>query len=247
MKSVCAGAVVLCLSLLAGCGASSSMRQPSTSSVQPTAPAGKLDFGWRLSGDRAVAPLQVFSDATQTWLQWLPGQTLPVIVAVNPQGEQVLQYIRQEPYAIIDGHWTSLAFRAGRQRAAARRLSADTTRPSAPPQGQVYPPTSPPASVAQTALFSVSPADVHLRQALVRWSGISGWHFQSEFWAIDVDIPVSAIASFGDDFVSSVQSLVASTELSDRPLQPCFYSNQVLRVVGASEPCDRTAVPGAPA
>ena len=248
MKIAYSGVATFGLTLLVGCGVPSAPRPANTSSTPLTTPAGKLDFGWRLSGDRAVAPLQVFSDATHTWLQWLPGQTLPVIVAVNPQGEQVLAYTRQEPYAIIEGHWPSLAFRAGRQRAAARRLSAESVG-APPPVGPVTPltpPTLTPPTVAQTPIFSVSPADIHLRQALVRWSGLSGWHFQSEYWAIDVDIPLSATANFSDDFVSSVQALVASTELSDRPLQPCFYANQVLRIVSASELCDRTQAPGAP-
>jgi hypothetical protein len=88
--------------------------------------------------------------------------------------------------------------------------------------------------------FSVSHTDLHLRQALIRWAGLSGWRFEPEHWAVDVDIPLSASAKFSDDFVSSVQALLASTELSDRPLQPCFYSNQVLRIVPVAEPCDRT-------
>ena len=99
---------------------------------------------------------------------------------------------------------------------------------------------------APSIAFAVTPEDQNLRQALMRWSGISGWRFQPEHWAVDVDIPLSAGASFSDDFISSVQALLLSTELSDRPLQPCFYTNQVLRVVPSSEPCDRTILPGAP-
>jgi hypothetical protein len=81
---------------------------------------------------------------------------------------------------------------------------------------------------------------------LTRWAGLSGWRFEPEHWAVDVDIPLSASAKFSDDFVSSVQALLASTELSDRPLQPCFYSNQVLRIVPVAEPCDRTLGDGTP-
>jgi hypothetical protein len=39
--------------------------------------------------------------------------------------------------------------------------------------------------------------------------------------------------------------LIEATELSDRPLQPCFYANQVLRVVPLAEACDRTLAEGA--
>jgi hypothetical protein len=247
-------------------------------------PSGKLDFGWRLSGDRAVAPLQVFSDTSRTWLQWLPGQILPIILGTTEQGEQVLTYLRQGPYTIIDGHWPALLFRSARQQARARRIeasfaSSSTTQQSvsqyqlglqsplssqqhssahlqsnshaassSQQQSGLQQPSSSHQQSAQPSrpFFSVSHTDLHLRQALTRWAGLSGWRFEPEHWAVDVDIPLSASAKFSDDFVSSVQALLASTELSDRPLQPCFYSNQVLRIVPVAEPCDRTLGDGTP-
>jgi hypothetical protein len=254
--------------------------QPSGTNI----PSGKLDFGWKLSGDRAVAPLQVFSDTSRTWLQWLPGQILPIILGATEQGEQVLTYLRQGLYTILDGHWPALIFRSARQQARARRVDASlaasgsahhpaTQYPLAPQyplgsqqqlnsqqqlgsqhsmsapqqssaqqQRSLQHPSSSPQQSAQPSrpFFSVSHTDLHLRQALIRWAGLSGWRFEPEHWAVDVDIPLSASAKFSDDFVSSVQALLASTELSDRPLQPCFYSNQVLRIVPVAEPCDRT-------
>jgi len=38
-------------------------------------------------------------------------------------------------------------------------------------------------------------------------------------------------------------ALLASTELGDRPLRPCFYSNKVVRVVPYAQVCDRTRNP----
>jgi hypothetical protein len=93
--------------------------------------------------------------------------------------------------------------------------------------------------------YAVTATDVNLRQTLARWSGLSGWRFQAEHWAVDVDIPLTATANFSDDFVGSVRALIEATELSDRPLQPCFYANQVLRVVPLAEACDRTLAEGA--
>jgi len=40
-----------------------------------------------------------------------------------------------------------------------------------------------------------------------------------------------------------VRALLAATELSERPVQPCFYANQVLRVVAYTQTCDRSAAP----
>jgi hypothetical protein len=270
--------------LLSGCMGPVGRPWPSEQPGGTNIPSGKLDFGWRLSGDRAVAPLQVFSDTSRTWLQWLPGQILPIILGTTEQGEQVLTYLRQGPYTIIDGHWPALLFRSARQQARARRIeasfaSSSTTQQSvsqyqlglqsplssqqhssahlqsnshaassSQQQSGLQQPSSSHQQSAQPSrpFFSVSHTDLHLRQALIRWAGLSGWRFEPEHWAVDVDIPLSASAKFSDDFVSSVQALLASTELSDRPLQPCFYSNQVLRIVPVAEPCDRTLGDGTP-
>lgn len=265
---------MLCITLLTpGCKIlQTGQTRPEAYHSTTLVPDGRLDFGWRLSGARAVAPLQVFSDNSRTWLHWHPNQTVPAILANHAGQEQVLRYTRQDPYTIIEGQWSTLTFRAGRQQAHARRVNAQTDTLSVTPDAM--PATSESAAAtgsttvnrtrtapathgAQTdvpsthvahisKVFVVTPEDQHLRQALVRWSGISGWHFTPEHWSVDVDIPLSAGASFSDDFVDSVQALLLSTELSDRPLQPCFYSNQVLRVVPYAETCDRTTVPGAP-
>ena len=87
--------------------------------------------------------------------------------------------------------------------------------------------------------FAVSPADITMRQALERWARTAGWAFSAEHWDVDVDIPLVGEAGFDADFKSAVRDLLAATEMGDRPLQPCFYSNQVLRVVPYAQPCDR--------
>jgi hypothetical protein len=225
-------------------------------------PTGQLDFGWKLSGERTIAPLQVFSDATQTWLQWLPQQAIPLILNPDREGERVLSYTRQDPYTIIAGHWPRLIFRLGNQQAQARRVRPDQHASQLPVQqtpasltpGSAATPVKQEGEVksvtARTVVYAVTPEDQHLRQTLTRWADISGWHFQAEHWGVEVDIPLSGAAKFSDDFISSVQALVEATELSERPLQPCFYANQVLRVIAISESCDRTSTPvvaGAPA
>ena len=218
-------------------------------------PKGALDFSWRLSGDRAVAPLQVFSDSTHTWLQWQTGQVLPAIFGFTEVGEQLVAYERHGPYAKLEGAWTRLVFRGAHQQAQARRVSSLAasqlgTATSSPSLSQ---PPSTPQSIPVAAeitkataqpFYAVTGTDVNLRQTLARWSGLSGWRFQAEHWAVDVDIPLTATANFSDDFVGSGRALIEATELSDRPLQPCFYANQVLRVVPLAEACDRTLAEG---
>jgi hypothetical protein len=239
---------------------------------QPKAhPTGALDFSWKLSGDRSVAPLQVFSDATHIWLQWQPNQTIPAIFGVASHGEQLVPYERQGPYTKLEAHWTGLVFRGAHRQARARRpnnANVSQASSSEPQLTSVPQAITPAVSVAipdpavkvssvlsasvashtqpnSQAFYAITNTDKNLRQALSRWSGLSGWRFQVEHWAVDVDIPLTATANFSDDFVGSVRALIEATELSERPLQPCFYTNQVLRVVPITEACDRTLAEGA--
>ena len=102
---------------------------------------------------------------------------------------------------------------------------------------------SPSASFLGTPVprYSVSAADQTIRQALERWAREAGWTFSSEHWAVDVDVPLIGQAAFDTDFKAAVRELLAATEMGDRPLQPCFYSNRVLRVVPYAQACDRSA------
>lgn len=91
--------------------------------------------------------------------------------------------------------------------------------------------------------FEVDPTDGNIRQALNRWARMAGWAFNVEHWAVNVDVPIVGSATFDSEFKPAVQALLASTELGDRPLRPCFYSNKVVRVVPYAQVCDRTRNP----
>ncbi|WP_313068019.1 toxin co-regulated pilus biosynthesis Q family protein, partial [Achromobacter animicus] len=93
------------------------------------------------------------------------------------------------------------------------------------------------------APFRAAPPDATLRAVLARWAGASGWTFEPQHWAVDVDIPLAATAEFSGDFRTAVRGLLGATELADRPLQPCFYGNRVLRVVPLAQSCSRAATP----
>lgn len=73
------------------------------------------------------------------------------------------------------------------------------------------------------------------------WSKRAGWTHDPEHWTVPFDLPVLSSADLGTDFKGAVRSLLASTDLTNMPLQPCFYSNNVLRVVPKAELCDRMA------
>jgi hypothetical protein len=118
------------------------------------------------------------------------------------------------------------------------------------PQPAQYQPTLPQPSaqpIAQPAPQRVEPTsyqvrtdDRTLRQALVRWARTAGWTFEPEHWAVGRDIPITAADTFNGSFKEAVMWATSSTEMSDLPVRPCFYSNKVLRVVAQGERCDKS-------
>src|SRR5690606_3439003 len=77
--------------------------------------AAAYDFAYRLSGDKRVAPIQVFDDGNTTWLQFQPGQTLPAIFVTqrNAPDETLAAYERQGPYILLPGTVSALVLRIG--------------------------------------------------------------------------------------------------------------------------------------
>ena len=85
----------------------------------------------------------------------------------------------------------------------------------------------------------VSAKDRTVREALKSWTITANWTFEPEHWAVPKDIPLTAGATFSGDFKTAVRQLIATTELGDTPLQPCFYLNHVVRVVPINQVCDQ--------
>jgi hypothetical protein len=119
-------------------------------------------------------------------------------------------------------------------------LAATPAQPSSvsPAAAEAAAPAVPPPVV-----FDVTPQDTTVREVLVRWSQSVGWTHQPSHWTLDRDFPIAGTADgsvFGADFKEATRRLLSSTELTDRPVQPCFYTNRILRVVPKAELCDKT-------
>ncbi|ADP15479.1 type IV pilus assembly protein 1 [Achromobacter xylosoxidans A8] len=273
-----------CLGACTGAG-----KSPAASTWEASRQAAQgFRFDWKLSGDPSVAPMQVFDDGKETWLQFAPGQALPAIFGVGSDGERALPYVRRDPYVVLAGGWNGLLFRGGRLMARAQRVPAvadarpaggagirpqdepaplalaaaaeriGPARPAEPASHvigalQAAGPLAGAASAGATApapmaapqqVYRAAPPDATLRAVLARWADLAGWTFQPQHWAVDVDIPLSATAEFSGDFKSAVRELLGATELAEKPLQPCFYGNRVLRVVPLAQSCTRMAAPG---
>jgi Toxin co-regulated pilus biosynthesis protein Q len=120
-------------------------------------------------------------------------------------------------------------------------IARPATPPVVPVQVQAnLAPDQPVSVVPQLPTYAVSLADQNFRKVLTRWANASGWMFEPEHWSVTRDIPVGGADSVMTDFKTAVRRLLKSTLLTDLPVQPCFYSNKVLRVIPASELCSRT-------
>ncbi len=95
--------------------------------------ASTYHFNWRLAGDQAVAPLQVFNSAHEIWLQFAPGQVIPALFARTTDGERPLAYTRRDPYLVLAGQWQTLVLRGGKLTACVEKVlgPASSVAPSA--------------------------------------------------------------------------------------------------------------------
>src|SRR3546814_18937163 len=92
--------------------------------------AGQFNFDWMLSGDRAVAPLQVFDDGRRTWLQFAAQQPVPAIFKHGTKGDRHLAYVQKGPSVVLSGVCSTLVLRCGPLKRTIRRFVAyAATRP----------------------------------------------------------------------------------------------------------------------
>jgi hypothetical protein len=86
-------------------------------------------------------------------------------------------------------------------------------------------------------VFTSLTSDKSLKQLIQRWARDAAWVFNDEHWAVSVEIPLSGPFTQQGSFPEVVQQVLLSTQLGDYPLRPCFYSNNVLRVIPFEESC----------
>ncbi|WP_081862221.1 TcpQ domain-containing protein [Cupriavidus sp. SK-3] len=57
---------------------------------------------------------------------------------------------------------------------------------------------------------------------------------------MEKDVPIVGNDSIPGDFKAAVRRILSSTEMTDYIIKPCFYSNNVVRVVKLTTKCDLT-------
>jgi len=143
-----------CAACLAGCTAHGPSF-PTGAPDWPAPDAAQYDFDWRLSGDRRVAPLQVFDDGQDTWLQFREGQALPAIFILEGGRQRLADHERRGPYARIRGVWPVLLLRGGGLQARAEALGGQGTSAGVQAGGRI--PGSGDTSQAVPAAVSGAP------------------------------------------------------------------------------------------
>ena len=130
----------------------------------------------------------------------------------------------------------------------AKPITSGVVAPSTPvvaaPTIAVAPPKPLPPPIPT---WTVSPQDKTIRETLAKWAASAGWTFiplGRDYWTVPQDFDVVASDTFRGDFKDAVRKLIASTELTKTPLQPCFFSNKAVRVILINEECAAQASQG---
>ncbi|KVN48730.1 hypothetical protein WT12_08255 [Burkholderia territorii] len=107
----------------------------------------------------------------------------------------------------------------------ARAPAAPAAAPAAIPEPQGF---------VVAPLWEASPADQTFQGLFARWGKQAGW---TTFWEVGQDIPVVASSPFSGSFTDAVQAVLDTTLSTDLPVHPCFYTNNVVRVLPTSTEC----------
>jgi len=96
--------------------------------------------------------------------------------------------------------------------------------------------TAAPVAISSLQTWTISPADGNFRQLTETWASRAGW--TAAPWELEKDVPIVGGDVFSADFKAAVRRVLSSTEMTDYAIKPCFYSNNVVRVVKQTTKCD---------
>lgn len=130
---------------------------------------------------------------------------------------------------VIEGGPPPVATPAGAPASAPDNKTADVARNAAAQTGLAQG-----SGLVIAPLWEASPTDETFQQLFARWGTQAGWR---TFWELGQDIPIVASSSFPGTFTDAVQAVLDTTLSTDLPAHPCFYTNNVLRVLPTSTDC----------
>lgn len=84
--------------------------------------------------------------------------------------------------------------------------------------------------------WDITASDTNMRLLFDRWAKAANW---KAVWDVDQDIPLEGTAlGVPGDLKKAIRYVLSSTELIEPRLKPCFYINNVVRVVRRTAKCD---------
>lgn len=120
-------------------------------------------------------------------------------------------------------------------KAANPAASSVTTAPAPAAAAAVAAATPEPQGFVVAPLWEATPADQTFQGLFARWGKQAGW---TTFWEVGQDVPVVASSPFPGSFTDAVQAVLDTTLSTDLPVHPCFYTNNVVRVLPTSTECN---------
>jgi hypothetical protein len=225
--------------------------------VSTMAPAGAAEFQWPVarfkyvaSGQSVGAVLKKFAGIEHLQLTMGPGVTGRVSADFDMPAEKLLVTLAEQyhfSWAVEGQRLRIVAQRvapglaAGAPRNVLAPLAAGglELRSSAMPMTASEPAHPVTPAHAATALidpaltpsqvWSTTPADKTLQNALARWSAAAGWQL---FWELPQDYSIEATASINGSFEDAITVVTHSLQSGDVPVTAIFFEgNRVLRIV----------------
>lgn len=92
----------------------------------------RYDFAYRVAGDRGVAPVQVFDDGVNTYLQFSQQHRLPAIFAVSEYGQSLVDFRRDGPYIVVPGVGNALFLQLANRQASVEYSGTIGRQPGKP-------------------------------------------------------------------------------------------------------------------
>lgn len=145
---------------------------------------------------------------------------------------------------LAGGGWQLLSARKAPKADATVAALAPTPAATAPVTSPVTATPATPVPVATPVMangqrdWSVSPGDGNYRLLIEKWARDAGW--ATAPWEPDQDVQIEGADAFTADFKTAVRRVLSATEMTDYSLKPCFYSNNLVRVVKLTTKCDPT-------
>ena len=119
------------------------------------------------------------------------------------------------------------------------RANLPSTEPIA-----VAEPTPEATPIVIKEVWHIGPEDGTVRQAVARWATKANWTFGADQWELNFDLPIEAPANFeAENFQEAIQALSQAIAMTESPVRPCFYANNVLRMIPFTRSCSRAASP----